>query len=206
MRAPAPVLDEATAWGLAQILTRQALHRTRALAHRELHRDLPLSVSEDLARTVLVWLIWDQSRGRAQHDHPGINIAKEWPTTVPEAATAYQRMLLEPLLGADAETQTNMWVEALMMITADQAIVAEGTDRPSDGEPQVSMTVDGLSLPDPGGTRPVACPVCGATNDLRLAWDGYAGTVTCPDGHGEWLPGIGRREWRWIYATATRQR
>lgn len=84
--------------------------------------------------------------------------------------------------------------------------VAEGTDRPSDGEPQVSMTVDGLSLPDPGGTRPVACPVCGATNDLRLAWDGYAGTVTCPDGHGEWLPGIGRREWRWIYATATRQR
>lgn len=198
MTAPkSAVLDEATAWGLAQNLVRQALYRARVLAQREL-QDLHLPVSVDLARTVLTWLIWDQSRGRAGGDHPGTRItASGWPTRVPEAATAYQRMLLEPLLDADPETQSQVREAALMIARQDQALIAEGSAHYSDGEARVSMTVDELAL----GARPVACPVCAATTDLRLVWDGYAATTSCPQ-HGEWLPGIGLPDWKWIYPAA----
>ena len=202
MTAPTTVLDETTAWGLAQSLTRQALYRARVLAQRDL-QELHLPAPVDLARTVLTWLIWDQSRGRAQHDHPGIRITgEEWPTTVPTAATPYQRLLLGPLLEADLETQTRVREAALMIARADQALISEGSAHYSDGEARVSMTVDDLALPDPTGARPVACPVCAATTDLRLVWDGYAATTSCPP-HGEWLPGIGLPDWKWIYPAAT---
>lgn len=202
MRAPAPVLDETTAWSLAQGLTRQALYRARVLAQRDL-QEVHLPVSVDLARTVLTWLVWDQSRGRPQSDHPGTRItASGWPTRVPEAATAYQRMLLAPVLEADAETRPPVREAALMIARQDQALIAEGSAHYSDGEARVSMTVDELALPDPDGARTLACPVCAATTDLRLVWDGYAATTTCPQ-HGEWLPGIGLPDWKWIYPAAT---
>ncbi|WP_143847215.1 hypothetical protein [Nocardiopsis sp. JB363] len=197
------VLDDATAWGMAQLLARQAVYRTRVLARRE-RRDLHLPVSVDLTRAVLVWLVWDQSRGRIHREHPGTRIrAAHWPTVVPEHATPYQRSLLEPLLHAGPQEQDDVVMAVRMIVVADLTLIDEDTDRAGDGEPLVSMTISGMTLTGADGVVMVACPVCRRDTPLQLIWDGYIGTASCPDGHGEWTTGIGPIEWPQIMAMGT---
>lgn len=199
--SPDTRIDDRAAWGLAEVLARQALYRARVLAHRE-HQPLRLPVSVDLARAVLVWLVWDQSRGRAHHAHPGTRIrAAVWPTVVPAHACAYQRALLEPLLDADPEAREAVAMAVRMIAVADWTLIDQRGDHPGDGEPRASVDVTGMSLTgQDGGVERVACPVCGCSTRLHLAWDGYAASASCPDGHGEWGTGIGSSEWAQIWA------
>lgn len=169
-------------WPISVSVARIALWRHRAES-RLPGVDPDGLVDTDLIETALAWLVHEAGDPRAHRS------SVVMPLRTPEAATAYQRVLLEEAV--------RDWERVMPYVHTLRAADALGEHLgavPPDAE-----EVSGVALQDASGR--VACPVCGRTEGLTWVWDGQVVRGRCAE-HGEWTPRpyVGAPVWEQITA------
>ncbi|MEU0493763.1 hypothetical protein ABZ249_31435 [Nocardiopsis sp. NPDC006139] len=155
-------------WPISVTTARRALWRHRAEA-RQPGVDPDGDVDTDLIETALAWLVYEAGTPWAHRS------AVVMPYRLPEAATAYQRALLEEAV--------RDWEAAMPHVHTLRAADALGEHLGV--TPPESEEVAGVALQGADGR--VACPLCGRTEGLTWVWDGQVVRGRC-SGDGEWTP------------------